>query len=199
MGHFYLVPYNDTKKGCKVAQFQMGWKGFYQLALRSGYYKKIVCLPIKKGELISWNELEETIEVKLIEDEEEREKAETIGYYCYYEYLTGFRKAMYWNKKRMELHAKRYSQGYRNDIAKGTKYTYWSTDFDSMAMKTMLRQLISKYGIMSTELQEAYNKDMATIENDGSYEYVDNKNIEEDLPQIEKNEKDVKKVDIESL
>lgn len=199
MGHYYLVPYNDTKKGYKVAQFQMGWRGYFQLALRSGYYKKIVCVALKKGELISWNELEEEIEVKLIEDDEERENAETIGYYCYYEYLTGFRKAMYWSKKRMEAHAKRYSQGYKNDLAKGTKYTYWSLNFDEMAKKTMLRQIISKFGIMSTELQEAYNKDMSTIETDGNYEYVDNENMEENLPQEEPNEKNTEQVDIESL
>ena len=184
MGHYYLVPYNDSKKGCKVAQFQMGWKGYFQLALRSGYYKKIVCLALKKGELISWNELEETIEVKLIEDDEERENAETIGYYCYYEYLTGFRKAIYWSKKKMEAHAKRYSQGYRNDLAKGTKYTFWSSNFDEMAKKTMLRHLISKYGIMSTELQEAYNKDMAELSTDGTYEYVDNEEKTEE-PKVE--------------
>lgn len=203
LGHYYLVPFNDSKKGYKVAQFQMGWKGYYQLALRSGYYKKIVCLPIKKGELIYWNELEEEIDVKLIEDEEIREKTETIGYYAYYEYLTGFRKAMYWSKKKMELHAKRYSQAYKNDLTKGTKYSFWTVDFDGMAQKTMLRQLISKFGIMSTELQEAYNKDMATIETNGNYEFVDNEEptepeLKPDSPEPEKPQPETQ-VDINSL
>ena len=178
LGHYYLVPFNvkigeDEKKQpiySKKAQFQLGWKGYYQLALRSGYYKKINVLPIKEGELISWNPLEEEIKVQLIEDEEEREKANTIGYYAMYEYLNGFKKAIYWSKAKMIKHAEQYSQGYK--AKKG--YTFWEKDFDSMAMKTMLRQLISKYGIMSTELQNAYESDMAVINEDGSKDYVDN-------------------------
>lgn len=175
LGHYYLVPFNDKQRG-KVATFQLGWKGYYQLALRSGYYKKINVLPIKEGELVSWNPLEEEIKVKLIEDDDVREKTPTIGYYAMYEYLNGFKKAIYWSKAKMEAHATQYSMGYR--AKKG--YTFWEKDFDSMAMKTMLRQLISKYGIMSTELQNAFEGDMAVINEDGSKEYVDNK-VEEDF------------------
>ena len=79
----------------------------------------------------------------------------------------------------MESHAKKYSQGYRADLAKGTKYTFWAKDFDSMAKKTMLRQLISKYGIMSTELQNAYESDMAVITDNGK-DFVDNR--EDEIP-----------------
>lgn len=169
LGHYYLVPFNDKARG-KVATFQLGWKGYYQLALRSGYYKKINVLPIKEGELVSWNPLEEEIKVNLIDDDDVREKAKTIGYYAMYEYLNGFKKAIYWSKAKMEAHAMQYSMGYR--AKKG--YTFWEKDFDSMAMKTMLRQLISKYGIMSTEMQSAYENDMAVINEDGSKDYVDN-------------------------
>ena len=91
-----------------------------------------------------------------------------------FEYTNGFRKAIYWSKKKMEQHALRYSQGYKGDIAKKTAYTFWSKDFDGMAYKTMLRQLISKWGIMSTDMQEAYTKDQAVIETNGDFEYVDN-------------------------
>lgn len=174
MAQYYLVPFNDKDRG-KVAQFQLGWKGYYQLALRSGYYKKLNVIEIKEGELISWNPLEEEIKVDIIEDDEKREKLPTIGYYAFYEYLNGFRKAIYWGKAKMEAHAKQYSQGYRGDLSKGTKYTFWSKDFDGMAKKTMLRQLISKYGVMSTELQNAYESDMAVINDDGTKDYVDNK------------------------
>ena len=147
------------------------WEGYYQLALRSGYYKKINVLPIKEGELISWNPLEEEIKVQLIEDDNEREKTKTIGYYAMYEYLNGFKKAIYWSREKMESHANQYSNGYK--AKKG--YTFWEKDFDSMAMKTMLRQLISKYGIMSIEMQNAFEGDMAVINEDGSKDYVDNK------------------------
>lgn len=173
LGLYYLVPFKDRERGM-VATFQLGWKGYYQLALRSGYYKKLNVIEIKEGEFISWNPLEEELKVNIVEDEEKREKLPTIGYYAFYEYLNGFRKAMYWTKKKMENHAKQYSQGYRGDLTKGTKYTFWSKDFDSMAKKTMLRQLISKYGIMSTELEKAFTNDMSLIKEDGSNEYVDN-------------------------
>ena len=192
LGHYYLVPFNDKTRG-KVATFQLGWKGYYQLALRSGYYKKINVLPIKEGELISWNPLEEEIKVQLIEDEEEREKANTIGYYAMYEYLNGFKKAIYWSKAKMIKHAEQYSQGYR--AKKG--YTFWEKDFDSMSMKTMLRQLISKYGIMSAELQNAYESDMAVINEDGSKDYVDN--VKEVDFEIQEQPNTTKTVNLENI
>lgn len=170
LGQYYLVPFNDSKKGYKVAQFQLGYKGYIQLAIRSGQYKKLNVLAIKKGELIKYDPLNEEIEVNLIEDEEERENAETVGYYAMFEYTNGFRKSMYWSKSKMEKHALKYSNGYK--AKKG--YTYWEKDFDGMAYKTMLRQLISKWGIMSIDMQQAVEKDMTAINTDGTYEYVDN-------------------------
>ena len=169
LGQYYMVPFNDKNKG-KVAQFQLGYKGYIQLAIRSGQYKKLNVLAIKEGELIRFDPLNEEIEVKLIEDEEAREQAPTIGYYAMFEYTNGFRKAIYWSKKKMEAHALQYSMGYR--AKKG--YTFWEKDFDAMAYKTMLRQLISKWGIMSIEMQNAIDADMAVINEDGTKSYVDN-------------------------
>lgn len=170
LGQYYLVPFNDNKNNRKVAQFQLGYKGYVQLAIRSGYYKKLNVVAIKEGELITYNPLDEEIEVNLIEDEEEREQANTIGYYAMFEYTNGFKKTIYWSKAKMERHALKYSTGYR--AKKG--YTFWEKDFDGMAFKTMLRQLISKWGIMSIEMQDVYTKDMAVIQEDGSVDYVDN-------------------------
>ena len=184
LGQYYLVPFNDSKRGCKVAQFQLGYKGYIQLAIRSGQYKKLNVLAIKKGELIKYDPLNEEIEVNLIEDEEERENAETVGYYAMFEYTNGFRKSLYWSKSKMEKHALKYSKGY----AAHKGYTYWEKDFDGMAYKTMLRQLISKWGIMSIDMQQAVEKDMATINTDGTYEYVDNEEdtiIEQEEPKEE--------------
>ncbi len=179
LGQYYLVPFNK-KTGrkdetgldiyTKVAQFQLGYKGYIQLAIRSGQYKKLNVLAIKKGELIKYDPLNEEIEVNLIDDEIERENAETVGYYAMFEYTNGFRKSMYWSKSKMEKHALKYSKGY--SAHKG--YTYWEKDFDGMAYKTMLRQLISKWGIMSIDMQQAVEKDMSAINTDGTYEYVDN-------------------------
>ena len=149
---------------CRVSD-----KGYIQLAIRSGQYKKLNAMAIKEGELVKYDELNEEIEVNLIQDDVERDAAPTIGYYAMFEYLNGFRKAIYWSKAKMEAHANTYSQGYR--ARKG--FTYWEKDFDSMAIKTMLRQLISKWGVMSIDFQKAYEADMGVLKDD-KIEYVDN-------------------------
>ncbi len=169
LGHYYLVPFNDREKG-KVAQFQLGYKGYIQLAIRSGQYKKINVLAIKKGELEYFDPLNEEIKINLMtENWDEREAAETIGYYAMFELNNGFRKAIYWSKQQMESHALKYSAGYK--AKKG--YTFWEKNFDMMAYKTMLRQLISKWGIMSIEMQQAFDGDMAVINEDGTKNYVE--------------------------
>lgn len=156
LGQYYLVPFNNTKKGCKDAQFQLGYKGYVQLALRSGYYKRLNVMAVKEGELLRWNPLTEEIELDLMTDEQEREKTPTIGYVASFEYLNGFTKTIYWPKDKMEAHAQKYSKGYA--AKKG--YTFWEKDFDAMAYKTMLRQLISKWGVMSIDLQSAFEADI---------------------------------------
>ena len=186
LGQYYLVPFNDKKRGTKVAQFQLGYKGYIQLAIRSGYYKKLNVLAIKEGELVRFDALNEEIEVKLIDNDTDREAAKTIGYYAMFEYTNGFRKAMYWSREKMMAHADKYSMAFSaakyQDLLDGKipqsemwKYSsFWYKDFDGMAYKTMLRQLISKWGIMSIDLQTAIDKDMAAIHDDGSVDYVDN-------------------------
>ena len=199
LGQYYMVPFNDRERG-KVAQFQLGYKGYIQLAIRSGQYKKLNVLAIKDGELIKFDPLNEEIEVRLIEDEEAREAAETIGYYAMFEYTNGFRKAIYWSKKKMLAHADKYSQAFsanggtvKTRYGEKTKVSYsdyvagnfdpkdawmyssfWYKDFDGMAYKTMLRQLISKWGIMSIDMASAIDADMAVINDDGTKDYVDN-------------------------
>ena len=199
LGQFYMVPFDDRKNGRKVAQFQIGYKGYVQLAIRSGYYKKINVLPIKAGELVKFDPLEEDITVNLIQDDDEREAAQTIGYYAMLEYMNGFRKAIYWSAEKMLSHADKYSQAFskdggeiktKNGMRRKVSYhdfldgkyderddwmysSYWYKDFDGMAMKTMLRQLISKWGIMSIEMQEAYTHDEAVIGENGEISFVE--------------------------
>lgn len=174
LSYFYMVPFNDTKRGCKVAQFQIGYKGLIQLAIRSGQYKKINVLSIKKGELEYFDPLNEEIKVKLmVDDWNAREQAETIGYYAMFELTNGFQKAMYWSKEQMENHALTYSQGYK--AKKG--YTFWEKSFDRMAEKTMLKQLLSRWGIMSTELMQAIDADETVINEDGTKNYVETEEI----------------------
>lgn len=186
LGQFYMVPFKNKKKGMVEAQFQLGYKGYIQLATRSGYYKKLNVLPVKEGELVSYDPLNEEIEVELIEDGILREETPTAGYYAMFEYENGFRKTMYWSKKKMQAHADKYSAAFDLKTAELIeagkipesemwKYSsFWYKDFDGMAMKTMLRQLISKWGIMSIDLQNAIDKDMAVISDNGTPDYVDN-------------------------
>lgn len=196
LGQFYMVPFDNKKNGCKEAQFQLGYKGYIQLAKRSGVYKKINVLSIKAGELISYNPLEEELEINLIEDDYVRENTPTIGYYAMFEEVNGYRHSIYWSKQRMLAHAEKYSFAfYKNGGAKSLelleegkipekdmwKYSsFWFKDFDAMAHKTMLRQLISKWGTMSIDLQNAIDKDMAVIHEDGKTEYVDAVKVEDD-------------------
>ncbi len=183
LGQFYLVPFNKKNVG-KVATFILGYKGYIQLAIRSGNYKKINVLAIKEGELVRFDPLSEEIEVNLIEDEFERDAAETTGYYAMFEYHNGFKKALYWHKSKMILHADRYSPAFRKDsyrlLQEGKipskdlwKYSsFWYKSFDDMATKTMLRQLLSKWGILSIQMQEAYLKDDKIINENGEPEIV---------------------------
>lgn len=205
LGHYYMVPFNNTKTGVKEAQFQMGYKGYIQLAIRSGQYKRLNVVAIKEGELEYFDPLNEDIKVNLmVDDWDKREEAETIGYYAMFELVNGFRKTMYWSKAQMLAHADKYSPAFYKDAGKvKTKYgekqrvsyadyeagnydprdswmysSFWYKNFDGMAYKTMLRQLISKWGVMSIDLQKAFEGDMATLDAEGHPTYVENDNDE---------------------
>lgn len=200
LGHYYMVPYDvsvkdangkalrDESGNCvkeKRAQFQIGYKGYIQLAIRSGQYRRLNTLAIKEGELVKFDQLTEDLEINLIADDDEREHTPTIGYYAMFEYHSGFRKAIYWSKKKMENHADQYSKAFslksyralqEGKIPDREKWKYssvWYTNFDAMAIKTMLRQLISKWGIMSIEMQTAMENDMAVFDKDGSSSFED--------------------------
>lgn len=244
LGQYYLVPFesalkdNDGKvmyllddngnkvkddKGkwikltTKKAQFILGYKGYMQLAMRSGQLKKINVSEIKEGELRHFDPLNEEIDCILIEDWNKRNAARTIGYYAFYELLNGFRKAMYWSREQMETHADTYSsafsmESYRKlqngEIPEKDMWKYsshWYTNFDDMAKKTMIRQLISKGGCpMSTEMTMAYENDTQTIKlEDGNF-ITEAPELDEapELPIIQAEPTDapvVEQVDLDSL
>lgn len=184
LGQFYMVPYR-SKNGATEAQFQIGYKGMLQLAMRSGQYRKINALPIKAGELVKYDPLFEEIEVNLIEDPEKRDKAETIGYFAAFEYINGFKKTLYWSKEKMERHADKYSAAFKlaeyrrlqsGEIPEKDMWKYssfWYKDFDGMAVKTMLRQLISHWGVMSIDMEKGIQADQAVIRGSDDFDYVD--------------------------
>lgn len=205
LGHYYLVPYKNNKTGTTEAQFQLGWHGYYQLAIRSGQYKDLDVIEIKDGEYLGRDKLTGKQRFEFIEDESERINKPTIGYLGYFELLNGYRKQIYMSKEEMEKHADTYSKAFNladyNKLKAGQipekemwKYSsYWYKDFDGMAFKTILRRLISKYGVMSIEMQEAYTKDMAVMRENGDYDYVDS-SVEEANTTEEIEPKEEKKV-----
>jgi len=174
LGFVYMVPYGNK------AQFQVGYKGFIQLAQRSGQFEKLGVKAVHKGELKGYDEFgDELVEFNHIYDNEE-----TIGYFAYFKLLNGFKKTLYWTKEQCESHAKQYSKSYGN----GSSTDLWSNSFDTMASKTVLKQLLSKYAPLSTELQQAVLSDQAVIEENGTYNYVDNNpDYEEEAGVIEEN------------
>lgn len=173
LGRYYLVPFKDKNRGM-VAQFILGYKGYRELAQRSGQYKDINVIEVKEGEYKGRDKFTGNPTFEFIEDDDVRDTKETIGYMATFTLINGFTKTIYMTKKQMEEHALQYSNGYRADKKNKTAYTFWSKDFDGMAFKTLLRQLISKWGIMSIDMQNAYESDMAVINEDGSKNYVDN-------------------------
>lgn len=193
LGQYYLVPFNNKKKGMQDAQFVLGYKGYVQLALRSGQYKSINVEIVKQGEYKGRDPMTGDPRFQFLEDDNQWEQLPVIGYMASFEYLNGFRKVLYWSKEKMMNHADRYSaafsrKAYENLIAgnipQGEMWKYssfWYKDFDSMAKKTMLRQLISKWGIMSTDMQSAYESDSRVIEETESGQLVPQ--VEEESPQ----------------
>ena len=180
LGQYYLVPFKvKAKNGVPEhydATFILGYKGYIQLAVRSGNYKKINVMEIKEGEFISYNPFDEEVILQPMQDVDERERVETIGYYAMFEYINGFKKVMYWSKAQMLAHADRFSPAFskvayeklqKGEIPQQDLWRYssfWYKNFDEMAKKTMLRQLISKWGIMSTEMTQAVTLDNTATE-----------------------------------
>lgn len=212
LGFSYLVPYSSSEKvggkwiKTKKAQFQMGYKGFIQLALRSGQYKTINSIEVYKGEILKVNRL--TGEIIFKEDTEDVDYSENniIGYASYFKLINGFEKVLYMTKEQVDAHAKKYSQSYKYDISKGNKNSLWSTDFDTMAKKTVIKLLISKYGPLTIKMQDALINDQSELDS-SSNEHIDTQIKEEiqekanseviDVESFQEVEKDVAEDEIE--
>jgi len=196
-GHYHFVPFNNSKTGQKDISFIIGVRGIIQLALRSGCYKKINAMEVKRGELIRHDPFAEIIELKFIDDEIEREKRETIGYFARIE-TNGFSKELFWSKRKMKNFAERYSKSFKyygglktfekleaTNFKEISNYSdsYWHFDFDGQSNKTMLRHIITHWGIMTPELQFAFEKDIIDLNDTNDFqnsEIIDipQKNIE---------------------
>ena len=189
LGQYYLVPFDKKdRKGNVIetnAQFVLGAKGYKQLAMRSGQYRDIDVLEIKEGEYKGRDKHTGKQVFEFIENDDERDALPTIGYLAYFELINGFRKQVYWTKAKMIKHADTYSpafsakkyEDFSNDkIPDNERYkysSYWYKNFDEMAFKTLIRHLISQWGVMSIEMQDAFIRDNAVIKENGEPEYVE--------------------------
>lgn len=191
LGFMWLVPYNhkdkQTNEWVKTAQAQIGYKGYIQLAIRTGQYKALNAIAVHEGELSMWNPLTEESDYNPLNKQSDT----VVGYMGYFELTSGFKKTVYWSKSQMEDHKKKYSKNY--DKPKST----WNTDYDAMAIKTVLRNLLSKWGIMTTELETALVNDEAepepqNIEAEESYEEPKNAKelLANDKPKVDSKGKD---------
>lgn len=162
LGFAYIVPYKGE------AQFQMGYKGFIQLAIRSNQYETIAVTEVYEGQLISSDPLEGNVF-----NWDAKSSDTVIGYVAYFKLHTGFKKQLYMTVKQLREHGEQFSQSYGYDLRESKRSSLWSTDFDSMAKKTVLKLLISKWGVMSTELQKAVVRDQSTGDDD-AFRYPDN-------------------------
>lgn len=175
LGMAFVIPYKNNKTGMSAAQFQLGYKGVKQLALRSGQFKIIPnATEIKEGELISRNRLSGECVFKFIEDDKLRAKAKTIGYASYFLLLNGAESTFYMSVEEMEQHALRYSQTYRSKDARTKSASKWTTDFDDMAKKTVIKLNLSRNAPLSVEMQDAIKADQSIQFEEGKYEYLDN-------------------------
>lgn len=184
LGYAYIIPYTNEKKGISEAQLQISYKGYIQLALRSKQYVKMNAIPIYDGELISFNRLTED----LVLDYEKKRSEEIIGYAAYFELKDGFKKTSYWTKEQVKEYAEKHSKSYQ----KGNKI--WQKDFNAMACKTVLKPILTRYGILSIEMQQAIKKDIDMINDD--IENYDNYN---DNDTIILNAEDFEVVDNDNL
>lgn len=176
LGFAALVPYGQK------AQFQMMYKGFVQLAIRSGVYEDMNVSEVYEDELLSYNPI--TGEVELVTDftqctqRKEGKTDKIVGYFAWFRLLTGFRKGLYMTTDECRNHAQKYSASYKQDLKKGWTSSKWTTDFDAMAKKTVLKLLLSRWGVLSIEMQRAIQDDQKIFDADGG-EYTDNPETKE--------------------
>lgn len=197
LGYFYMIPFRDKKlTGAKNSQavFILGWKGIVQLALRTGQFKKINVLEVKENEFKNWNPMTEEINLKIsMANDLERQKIKTVGYYASFELVNGFQKAMYWSKDAMIAHADTYSKAFSAETYlqvcdgtyKGESWkisSFWYKSFDEMGKKTMLRQLLGKWGPSSVQMSMAFDKDKEEAPQIMDVEIIPESNPEEPTP-----------------
>lgn len=186
LGFAYVIPYRNNKEGKTEAQFQIGYKGFIQLAIRSGQFRSINVTDIKEGELVHEDMLTGDLTFKRAAANV-REGLKTIGYAAFFRLTNGFEKTLYYTVEAVQAHAKKYSQTYGSKYESTRNSSKWTTDFDAMAKKTVLKLLLSKYAPLSVEMAQAVTADQAVFDAQGKEHYIDNETQSvADVPQLDK-------------
>lgn len=181
LGFAYAIPYYNGKTKKTEAQFQMGYKGFVQMAIRSGQFKAINVTDVREGEYQGEDLLTGELKITIADGREQRK---VVGYAAYMRLVNGFEKSLYWSVEKVEAHAKQYSQTYSSTKDYIRNSSKWTTDFDAMAKKTVLKMLLSKYAPLSIEMQNAIQYDQAVFNSDGGNEYLDNADNAERLDDL---------------
>lgn len=174
LGHVYVIPYNNTKKGITEAQLQIGYKGFKQLALRSGEFLLMNETDIRSGELLFNNYLTGEISFKFEQDPEVRKQLAIIGYVSYFKLRNGFESTLFMTVEELEEHAMRYSQSYRSTTKWVHDTSKWATDKDAMCRKTVCKLNLSRNAPLSIEMREALLSDQAIFREPDKPSYDDN-------------------------
>lgn len=159
----YLIPFKNTKKGITEAQFCIGYKGYIQMAERTGEFELINAVAIKEGELVDYDILDNEFKFNYIKPLKERNKAKTEYYAARFKTIKGLKKTIVWPVEDIIAHAKEYSTSYVSDLRYNTNKSFWSRHFDKQACKTLIRQLLSKDAPLSTELKQTMLQDMAVL------------------------------------
>jgi recombination protein RecT len=162
LGFAHIVPYSGR------AQFQIGWRGYVQLGQRSGQYRTINVAIVREGELKRYDKFTGEMEF----DSESKTSEKIIGYVAYFRLLNGFEKYFYMTTEEVTAHGKRYSKSYSNPNSR------WQQDFDAMALKTVIKLLLNRWGILSVDMQQALRADQAVVKESGDFEYVDSPEAE---------------------
>lgn len=168
LGQAYIIPYKNNRERKTEAQFQIGWKGFIQLAIRSGQFQTINTTDIREGEVQGYDLMTGEVQVKA---KPNREQLPIIGYLAYFKLTNGFTKSLYMTAEEIEQHATRYSQSYRG---KYKDTSLWATDKDAMAKKTVLKLLLNRFAPLSVDMEKAVQADQAVLHGDGQLDYIDN-------------------------
>lgn len=184
LGLAYVIPYK-CKTGTE-AQFQLGYKGFIQLAIRSGQFRTINVTEVHDGELQSEDMITGEITFKRMQN---REDLPVVGYVAFFALTNGFNKMLYMTIAEMKKHALRYSQTYSSSKDWVKASSKWTTDFDAMAKKTVLKLLLNRYAPLSVEMRDAIKADQAALSDTDNVEYVDNDQPEEQYPEPTQEEK----------